>query len=203
MLAWLSGREPSRVLVLGTAGAAVASELRARQHDVVVVGAAQTETGDIIVDDLDAGIPALAGRDFDVVLAVDALAHVRDPEALLSGIRSVLAAHGRLMVSVPNFAHWYPRSRVLFGRWGYDRRGLLDERTLRFFDRPTVERLFDRSGLEVARHERVGLPLDREHDRVLAAAESLGMVAWPSLFTYHLLYELRPAPEPAPSPEIR
>jgi glycosyltransferase involved in cell wall biosynthesis len=191
LLAWLSGREPSRVLLLG-AGATMGAELRARGHDVVVVSDAEDATDGAIVDDLDDGVPAAAGTAFDVVVAVDALSRVRHPDALLASIRTVLASRGRVMASVPNFAHWYARSRVLLGRWGYDRRGLLDEQSLRFFTRGSAEALFGAAGLGVVRRERVGLPLDREHGRAGALLDGAGLVAWPSLFTYQLVYELDP-----------
>jgi glycosyltransferase involved in cell wall biosynthesis len=192
MLAWISGREPSRLLLLGAGGAAMGAELRARGHDVVVVSATDEATDGAIADDLDHGVPEVAGGDFNVVLAVDALGRVRHPDALLASVRSVLAPGGRLMVSVPNFGHWYARSRVLLGRWGYDRRGLLDEHTLRFFTRQGAEELFDAGGLEVTRRERVGLPLDRERGGATALIDGAGLVAWPSLFTYELVYELDP-----------
>ena len=42
---------------------------------------------------------------------------------------------GTVVTSVPNFGHWYPRSRVAVGRFDYDRRGILDAGHLRFFTR--------------------------------------------------------------------
>src|SRR5947209_18230633 len=63
------------------------------------------------VGDLEDGIPPEAGTGFDVVIAADVLEHLRRPERLLTEIKRVMNPHGRLVVSVPNFGHWYPRIR--------------------------------------------------------------------------------------------
>ena len=48
---------------------------------------------------------------------------------------AALVPGGQMIVSTPNFGHWYPRGRVLTGTFDYDRRGILDEGHLRFFTR--------------------------------------------------------------------
>ena len=60
---------------------------------------------------------------FDVVLAGDVLEHVRDPGRVLEQARELLAPGGRLIVSVPNFGHWYVRLRTVLGVFDYDQRG--------------------------------------------------------------------------------
>ena len=194
MSAWLSGRAPSCVLALGGAGAALGTELRARGHDVVVVTDDSDDgTDGAIVADLDDGIPEAAGSGFDVVVLLDGLGRVRDPAALLKDVRAVLAPGGVALASIPNFGHWYARSKVLTGRWGYDRRGILDERNLRFFSRRDVEALFDANGYDIARFETVGLPLEPGRNTALAVADGIGLAVRPSLFAYQLVYELVPS----------
>jgi SAM-dependent methyltransferase len=196
MLAWLTGRDPGRVLVLGPCGPRLGADLRAAGHDVVVV-ADRTEDADdpsegTIVADIDDGVPPVVGTGFDVVLLVDALGRVRDPDALLLGIRELLAPGGVAMASVPNFGHWYVRSKVLAGRWGYDRRGLLDEQTLRFFTPRDVEARFRSADLSVTRTETVGLPLEPGRDATMSVVDGVGLALRPSLFAYQYLYELTP-----------
>lgn len=194
MVAWLTGRAPARVLVLGAAGETLGSELRASGHEVVIVTDEPGTLADgAIVADLDAGIPAAAGAGFDHVLIVDGLGRVRDPRALLQRVRALLAPGGAVMASIPNFGHWYARSKVLSGRWGYDRRGILDERNLRFFTRRDAEALFQAEGFQTTRYETVGLPLEPGRNTALAVADGIGLVLRPSLFAYQLVYELVPS----------
>ena len=94
-----------------------------------------------------------------MVIAADVLEHVRRPEQLLE-LHGVMAPGGMLIASVPNFAHWYPRARVLLGLFDYDRRGILDQTHLRFFTRRSFERLCQTHGWRVARRGCTGLPLE-------------------------------------------
>jgi glycosyltransferase involved in cell wall biosynthesis len=200
MLAWSRGRPPGRVLLLGDGSAVLAPELLASGHDVVAVRSAGSQPlldldGGIEAD-LDAGIPAEAGEGFDMVFLVDTLGQVREPEALLSAVRRGLAPHGTVLASFPNFGHWYPRAKVVAGRWRYDQRGILDAQTLRFFSARTIPLLIEEAGFRVARQEAVGLPLGREPERPksVAVIDGVGLALRPSLFAYQYLYELTAGP---------
>jgi hypothetical protein len=113
-----------------------------------------------------------------------------------------LSADGTTLVSVPNFAHWYPRARVAIGRFDYDQRGLLDQSHLRFFTRPSFERLVRTCGLRVLQRHTVGTPfeiLDRGSrstlSRILRASARMDRSAtriWPTLFGCQFLYGLAP-----------
>jgi hypothetical protein len=93
-------------------------------------------------------------------------------------------------VSVPNFAHWYPRSRVVSGRWAYDSRGLLDAGQLRFFTGAEAEARLAAAGFEPRRRETVGLPLDADRSRTLAVVDGVGLAVRPNLFAYQYLFEV-------------
>jgi 2-polyprenyl-3-methyl-5-hydroxy-6-metoxy-1,4-benzoquinol methylase len=228
ILHWLRDRPPARVLDLGCGDGYVAGQLRDAGHQVVGVDLAPAAGVEARVDrfiaaDLDAGLPpavAEAGP-FDVVVAADVIEHVRRPDALLDDLHGVLAPGGVVVASIPNFAHWYPRLRVLAGRFDYDRRGILDATHLRFFTHRSFERLVRERGWRVARKGVTGLPLEvverggagspapAENGvrRALRRLDSAALRARPSLFAYQLLYQLVPArrigkpgpAEPAPA----
>ena len=101
-----------------------------------------------------------ARLDYDVIIAGDVLEHVVDPETLLKNLRDHLNQGGEILVSVPNFAHWYPRGKVALGRFDYDQRGPLDHTHVRFFTRRTFERLINTCGLHIAESGVVGSPVD-------------------------------------------
>ena len=115
-----------------------------------------------------------------------------------------MAANGSLLASVPNFAHWYPRLRVVLGLFDYDRRGILDATHIRFFTRRSFEQLIDRAGFAIVRRDATGLPLEVA-DRGLDESNVSGRLGFirsvdralvrarPQLFGYQFLYELVPA----------
>ena len=95
-----------------------------------------------------------------MIIAGDILEHVVDPETLLKDLRDHLDPGGEILVSVPNFGHWYPRGKVALGRFDYDQRGPLDHTHVRFFTRRTFERLVNVCGLLIVERDVVGSPVD-------------------------------------------
>jgi methionine biosynthesis protein MetW len=216
LLTWARSHPPGRALDLGCGDGTLAEALREAGHHVTGVDlsgdpAAKARVDRYVVADLDEGLPAEVTRDgavFDVVVAADVIEHVRRPEQLLTEIHDVLGPGGRLLLSVPNFGHWYVRVRVASGRFDYDRRGILDRTHLRFFTLRSLERLLHDTGWHVVRSDATGLPFhvaDRGGGGGLSArlASALGRVdqasvrARRTLFGYQLLYELEPALTPA------
>jgi glycosyltransferase involved in cell wall biosynthesis len=204
---WLRGRTPSRILDLGCADGSLGGWLSDAGHDVVGVDIEEhkdvrTRLADFFEADLDAGIPEAVGGGFDVVVAADVLEHVRSPGRLLDDIRGRLRPGGTLIASVPNFGHWYPRLRVVAGRFDYDKRGILDQGHLRFFTRRSFSRLVERAGWRIIRSESIGLPFDvldrggtdgrRTASSVLARIDRAAVTLRPQLFAYQFLRELEP-----------
>ncbi len=106
-----------------------------------------------LMSDLDAQLislmDTLGNRRFDVILAMDVLEHVIDSSAVLrSLVHNCLAAHGRVVISVPNVAHGAVRLALLSGRFDYRPAGLLDESHLRFFTRDSIHALLGTVGLK-------------------------------------------------------
>ena len=161
-------------------------------------------TDQFLEADLEDGIPEEAGTDFDVVLAIDLVGFLRNPTALLDDAARRVRRGGSVIVSIPNFGHWYPRLRVVFGAFGYDRHGILDQDHVRFFTRHTAEAMFDDAHCAIRRTEIIGLPLDTMFRRAPDAAAPPKTPAWlrqvdragvalrPSVFGYQFLYELEP-----------
>jgi 2-polyprenyl-3-methyl-5-hydroxy-6-metoxy-1,4-benzoquinol methylase len=206
LLEWARQLPPSRVLDLGCADGRLSEHLRSMGHYVVGVDVEKVEGVETRVDeffeaDLAQSIPAEIGAGFDLVVAADVIEHVPDPARLLAQVRAVLAPTGRVLVSVPNFAHWYPRARVALGRFGYDRRGILDETHLRFFTRRTLDRLIRDVGMVSTRRTAVGLPIDVASRggsapggaiAAVSAIDRVGVSLWPTMFGYQFVAELRP-----------
>jgi 2-polyprenyl-3-methyl-5-hydroxy-6-metoxy-1,4-benzoquinol methylase len=206
LLAWLESRPPGRVLDLGCSSGLLAERVRKLGHHVVGVDIEEFDEVQVRVDefvqaDLDRGIPDDVGHNFDVVLAADIIEHHRQPDQLLRQARDRLAPGGVLLLSVPNFGHWYPRLRTVSGRFDYDQRGILDRGHLRFFTKRTIERSVHDAGFEIRRRAVTGLPMAVLSERGSSTAWNIaGRIdraaaeLRPQLFAYQLLYELGPAP---------
>jgi hypothetical protein len=133
-------------------------------------------------------------------VAGDILEHVVEPHALLSDLAQTLRAGGEILVSVPNFGHWYPRGRTAIGKFDYDQRGPLDRGHLRFFTRDSIESLIANCNLRITSRATVGTPFDMlaadgspMRRRLASGAARTDRVAtrvWPKMFGYQFLYRL-------------
>ncbi len=164
MLEMLEQLPASRILDLGCSGGLFAERARAAGHhvtgvDYMEIDGVRERTDEFFVADLEQGIPAEVGGRYDVVVAGDIIEHLARPADLLRDIRRVLRPGGQLLLSVPNFGHWYPRTRVATGLFGYDRRGILDNTHLRFFTRSTLRRTVRSAGFDILQESATGLPL--------------------------------------------
>lgn len=90
---------------------------------------------------------------FDVVLCPDVLEHLFDPLAALRRLVPLLRANGRLIVSLPNVAHFTTRWALLNGRWDYQDIGILDRGHIRFFTQASAERLVGDAGLTIVERD--------------------------------------------------
>jgi hypothetical protein len=92
--------------------------------------------------------------------------------------------------------------RVATGTFSYERRGILDAGHVRFFTKRTFEKVVREEGYTIARRQNLGLPFEvlgrggkqqtKASARMLGAIDKTLVAAWPSLFGYQFLVELRP-----------
>jgi 2-polyprenyl-3-methyl-5-hydroxy-6-metoxy-1,4-benzoquinol methylase len=202
----LSAFPPSRILDLGCSGGHLAEKLRDRGHRVVGVDhleipGARDRVERLVLADLAEGIPDEVGDGYDVVIAGDVIEHLPSPIDLLREVVGVLRPGGHVLLSVPNFSHWYPRLRVALGEFGYDRRGILDETHLRFFTRRSIRRLVRSAGFDVLDETATGVPLDavlsggNGVSSLLHRVDNVLVGARPTLFAYQYILLLTPHAE--------
>src|SRR5207302_7550513 len=139
---------------------------------------------------------------FDVVLAAHVLEHLRHPEALLKGVLDVLVPRGVLIAAVPNFGHWYARTRTALGLFDYDQKGILYSAHVRFFTRRSFLRRLRSAGFSVVRHEATRIPLETLSrgggllGRLLSAIDRFFVHLRPTLFGYQFVAQCAPPPQP-------
>ena len=166
--------------------------------DVLPQAKQQDSFDQYVSADLEHGIdpdtPELRGREFDKVLLLDVLEHLRRPEKLLEDCRCFLKQNGHLIVSLPNVANITVRLMLLFGRFNYTERGILDKTHLRFFTRRTARQLLESNGYRVIDQKMtimpfelvLGLPPDSLFMRILQRFLIACTAVMPGLFGYQI-----------------
>ena len=206
ILARLGEGKGRRALDVGAADGFLAERLTARgwrvtalERDGELAARARPKCDEVVVADLEQGIPALSGP-FDAVICGDILEHLRDPLPVLLGLGPCVALRGTVIVSVPNVAHLWVRLSLLFGRFRYKDRGILDRTHLRFFTRRTFLDLLAEAGLEVKELAVTPAPLplvvpSRLHGTWLSAVHALSAVAarcWKAGLAYQFVAVCHP-----------
>jgi 2-polyprenyl-3-methyl-5-hydroxy-6-metoxy-1,4-benzoquinol methylase len=189
----------ARVLDVGCSSGYLARPLVARGCSVVGIelderaaAAARTVCEEVLVGDAESMELPFAPGSFDVVLCGDLVEHLRDPQRFLERVRPLLRDGGRLVLTTPNVANWTIRLGLLFGRWRYTERGILDRTHAHLFTRNTLVETLAAAGYRVLELDftapvpLIGTPT------VERAAHAVGRVR-PSLLAYQFVVAATPA----------
>jgi len=157
-------------------------------------------------DGIEPVVRQLDNRRFDRVLLLDVLEHLRNPERILEQCHQTMKREGLLIVSLPNIANIAVRLMLLFGRFEYAERGLLDKTHLRFFTRKTGRRMLERAGYIILEEKETVIPVELvvgwspSNIVMKALNRMLALATWmlPGLFGYQLMYVAQQRP-PEPS----
>ncbi len=184
MLAWLGEGHGRRLLDVGAADGLLSRHLSdagwrvtAIEADPQLADAGRAYCERMLLTDVDRDIPEF-DEPFDVIVYGDVLEHLVDPLRTVQGLNRSLASGGRVVVSVPNVAHLLIRLSLLFGRFDYFDRGILDRTHLRFFTDRSLRRLLGAAGLVIVRRTATAVPLYQVtpsawHGRALAAVHAM------------------------------
>jgi len=118
---------------------------------------------------------------YDIILAADILEHLLDPETLLSKLKAGLKKDGILIVSLPNVANIYVRLNLLFGRFPYHTKGILDKTHLRFYTLNSMRKMLTKTGWKVEKTLVTSIPV---------AIVFPFLRKWPFRWTMSLFYGL-------------
>jgi len=146
-----------------------------------------------------------AGRTFGVVLLLDVIEHMTQPDQFMSELLTLLTPGATILLSVPNVAHWSVRLPLLFGAFRYTERGILDRTHVRFFTRRSLRRFLKGIGQLSIDRESVSVPpvefvlpelvWDNLLFRALSAAHYRTAQVAPGFFGYQLLTVLHYSPD--------
>jgi len=157
--------------------------------------AACIERGLLAVEfDINANALASLGS-FDLVVLADVLEHLPDPHRALRNVREVLNPGARVVLSVPNVAHLSVRAQLLFGRFRYSSRGILDRTHLRFFTQRTIVELLTDAGFSIHQTIASAVPIEfvwpslasSRFRRVIHALNDWLPILWSGGFAYQYI----------------
>lgn len=142
--------------------------------------------------------------DFDVVLLLDVIEHLAEPEQFLLGLRhssearSAVRPSPAFVITTPNVAFVVMRLNLLLGRFSYAERGILDVTHKRLFTRSTLRDAITETGYVIERCDPIGVPFEAAVGgfvgRWLGAGSHLLAGIWPTLFAFQWLVVARPRP---------
>ena len=195
----------ARVLDIGCGDGRLADALTERGCTVVGIDAVPPPRGVRLQSfhrhDLDELPLPVDVEDFDVVLLLDVVEHLKSPEAFLTRLRADAAENPDLVliISTGNVGFALTRLLLLVGQFNYGKRGILDMTHTRLFTFPTLRRLLDGAGFEVLEMRGVPAPFpeavgeNRLGLGLLRANEALIRLRR-SLFGYQSFAVARPRP---------
>jgi len=143
--------------------------------------------------------------EFDYIVFADVLEHLRDPAAVLRRCIPGLKESGKIVISLPNVANWVIRLGLLFGKFDYTDRGILDRTHLRFFTLRSAGQLLNDAWCEVLDVIPTPLPVQlalpftgNKLFRPLHEIHYALTRCWSSLFAYQFV--MMAAPDPLRGP---
>ncbi len=132
---------------------------------------------------------ARASAPYDVLFAAAVLEHLYHPEALLKRALELLTPNARVIVSLPNIAHWSIRLKLLAGRFDYEDYGIMDRTHVRFYTMRTAKAMLESEGYCVDGFHIAGSLLQ---NLLMRFSSGTPAPILPGLFAYELIYTLHP-----------
>lgn len=119
---------------------------------------------EVRIVDLDVDKVSYPPKFFDAIILADVIEHLKNSLKITSSVKPFLKKEGVMVLSTVNIANLYIRLRLLFGKFDYQEKGILDKTHLKIFTLKTFRNLATDSGLTVIKEEFTPIPLPLIHD---------------------------------------
>ena len=194
----------SKVLDIGAGPGGLTRELRNKGCDVTVVDRYEPTVPvidvKVITQDLE-DPPKFDARQYEYLLMLDVIEHLRDPERFLEEIRKQLEHDPKkLILTTPNIAFLVQRLMLLGGQFNYGKAGILDRTHTRLFTFRSIRHLMRDAGFKIKTVKGVPAPFPKVLGEGLlgraAVAVNLGLIGISkSLFSYQIFIEAESTPD--------
>ena len=187
------------VLDVGCGSGEMAQRMKARGCAVVGIelssekaAKARAFCDEVLIGNVESMSLPFEPASFDVIVLSNILEHLHDPGATLRRLAPLLRPTGRILVDLPNVAHWGVRLRLLRGRWDYEDAGILDRTHLRFYTRKTAREMLEQTGFEILEQDIIpDVPLFRYKQRWAHLNYRVARLR-PDLFSTEMLFVVQP-----------
>jgi 2-polyprenyl-3-methyl-5-hydroxy-6-metoxy-1,4-benzoquinol methylase len=93
---------------------------------------------------------------FDVIVCLEVVEHLYSPHVLASNAKRLLDSDGFLVLSTPYHGYWKNLALSLANKWDFHHHPLVEHGHIKFWAKPTLERLFAREGFVLKEFYRLG-----------------------------------------------
>lgn len=205
-LAFSAVPENSRVLDLGCAGGYV-GEVLEKAKRCHVTGVDCEPLGDDIAltrfvrHDLNRGLPKEIAQGQDCIVMLDVIEHLLNPERFVEQLYRQIngTPDVRIILSTGNIGFFATRLMLMFGKFNYGKRGILDLSHTRLFTFKSLRNLMEQGGFEVVTMRGVPAPFpiplgDRPLSRRLVRLNKALIALARGLFAYQIFMIARARP---------
>lgn len=148
-----------------------------------------------IVHDLEKSLSLPEDEKFDYIILADVLEHLRNAQQLLYDCKKYLTPEGKIILSTGNIALWVMRLSLLFGKFNYGRRGILDETHVRLYTLESFLSSIKQAGLSIVSIKGSSIPFEllfpqntkSGYVKVITWVYSKLSNLWKSMFAYQFI----------------
>ncbi len=147
-----------------------------------------------------ASFSAPIGEKIDYVLLIDVLERLSNPEIFLANLREQLSTHNsKIIIATANVGFVIMRLSLLFGRFNYGKRGILDFTHKRLFTFRSLKRILTQQGFIIEQIAGIPVPMEflfsnRRSCRIALTINRWLMRISRSLFSFQIVTIARPKP---------
>lgn len=173
-----------KILDIGCASGYIGRTLHEQDNYVVGIdlvrkdiAKAQKVLDEAYVFDIETDNLKKLGRNYDLIIMVEVMEHLFDPEKAINRFLPLLKPGGQILLSTPNIVHLYIRLKFLLGIFEYKEETVINKSHIHFFTHTTFLKMIKNLGLEIIKENNVILP------------ETFELISkiWPNMFAHQMV----------------